>query len=217
MAYNYVFQKFDKERMARSVGLNLPISRKKAIEVAAFIKGKPIPRVKRELKQIIEKKMPVPYKRFYKSIPHRRGDLTTGRYPVKTISEIKKVVYSAVKNAEEKGFDEKDLIIIHASAQKSSTMWHYGRMRGRKRKVAHFEVAVESKTGKKSTPQSKKPETKETKEKPETTPKNEIQKETKKETPKPKKETKEKPISESKTQKEKSKQKSPKQKDRGQK
>ncbi len=160
MAYNYVFQEFNKERMARAVGLNLPISRKKAIEVANFLKGKEIKRVKRELDWILEKKMPVPYKKFYKSIPHRRGKIATGRYPVKTVHEIKKVVYAAVSNALEKGFDEKDLIIIHASAQKGPTSWHYGRHRGRKRKIAHFEVVIESKTGKKKEEKTNKKEVK---------------------------------------------------------
>lgn len=142
--YNYVFQKYNKENMARAAGLYLPISRKKSVEVASFLRGKPVERAKREIDEVINKKRAVPYTKFVQSIPHRRGDMTTGRYPVNTVIEIKKVLNSAISNAVEKGFDEKNLTICHISVQRGPTLWHYGRHHGRKRKIAHIEIVVES-------------------------------------------------------------------------
>ncbi len=150
MAYKYVFQNYNPETMARAVGLYLPVSLKKSIEVATFIRGKKVDRALRELDGVVEKKVPVPFRKFFKSIPHRRGPLATGRFPVNTASEIRKVLISAISNAKEKGLEESQLVVRHISAQKGPTLWHYGRQSRRKRKVAYVEIVVEATSEKKS-------------------------------------------------------------------
>jgi len=54
-----------------------------AEEVCNFIRHKPIPRARRELLEVAEKRMAVPFKRYKKDLSHKTG-VGPGRYPIKT-------------------------------------------------------------------------------------------------------------------------------------
>lgn len=142
--YKYSYQKFNPEKMARAVGMYLPISRKDSIVLSTFLSGKKVDRAIKELDAVVEKSMPVPFKRFNQSIPHRKGPMASGRFPVKAAMHIKKIVESASANAKEKGLEQSTLRLCHISAQKGPILWHYGRHSRRRRKVAHIEIVVES-------------------------------------------------------------------------
>jgi large subunit ribosomal protein L22 len=143
MRYNYS-SKYDKENMARVVGRSLPISTKFSIEVCSFIRNKKTSEAKEMLKKVLEKKRAVPFKRFNKDLSHKRK-IGPGRYPVKIVGEVIKLLESVEANAQFKGLNTSDLQICHINAHAASRPWHYGRKRRRKSKRTHLEIVVEEK------------------------------------------------------------------------
>ena len=81
-------ENYDSKNMTKAVGLNLPFSFKVAYEVAKFLKGKKVTRAIRELNEVKEQKTAIPYKRYNRDTPHRRGDMAAGRYPVKAAEYV---------------------------------------------------------------------------------------------------------------------------------
>ena len=123
---------------------NLGISTKTSIEVCSLIRNKSTEKAKKILERVIEKKQAVPYKRHFKEIPHRKGNMMTGRYPIKTSQEILSLIKSAEANARYKGMSQ-NLIISHISANKGEGQARYGRKIGRKAKRTHIKIIVKEK------------------------------------------------------------------------
>jgi len=134
-------ENYDSKNMTKAVGLNLPFSFKVAYEVAKFLKGKKVTRAIRELNEVKEQKTAIPYKRYNRDTPHRRGDMAAGRYPVKAAEYVLPLLKSLESNAKDKGLTG-ELTIIHSAAQKPSIRRRYGRVRGTKR-VTHFELVAQ--------------------------------------------------------------------------
>ncbi len=136
-SYCYSF-KFDPKKMARAYGANLPISFKKTYELCKFLRGKPLERAMRELDQIIDLKLPVPYTRYNKDVPHKKG-IGAGRYPVKPAAYLKKILNNAINNAKQKGLDTSKMKILHlachraVSKEKTARGWPKG---------CHVEVVI---------------------------------------------------------------------------
>ena len=189
------------EDAVQVAGRNLPISRKIGRELAVFIKGKTVDRAIAELKQVAAGEIAVPYKRFNHDTPHRKGNMMSGRFPIKASLEIIKLIESLKANAEQKALDSDAIKIIHASCQHGTLAWHYGRKRRRRRKLAHFElvgVEVEEQEEKKYGGKKKAKAEKVVQKAPvKKTEKKAEKKEVKKEAPK--KEAKSKKVTESKT------------------
>jgi len=139
----YAFQKFEKEKMARAYGRDLPISTKQSIEICKLIKGKSVEKAKKILENV-EKKA-VPFTRFNRDVGHKPG-IGPGRYPIKTAKNILKVLKNAETNASQKGLS--DLVIIHSCCHKAARSWHYGRKRRQKNKRSHIEIILAPKVNK---------------------------------------------------------------------
>src|SRR3989344_3577675 len=85
-------------------GASLKISTKQSVEICRLIRNKSIEKAKAILERVIEKKQAVPYLRYNKEIPHRKGSMMTGRYPIKASKEIlKKIIEKKIvaKNIKE--------------------------------------------------------------------------------------------------------------------
>jgi len=126
-------------KLARVFGKNLPISFKKSVEVARFIKYLPIHLAKKYLQEVIELKRPVPFRRYKRDVPHRRElqGYPVGRYPVKVCKYFLKLLNSLEKNAQFLGLDTSRLFIIHASAHKGPKILGRIRTRTVERKNTH--------------------------------------------------------------------------------
>jgi len=124
--------KYNKEHMAKVVGRAVSISTKDSIEICSSIRGKKLSRAKELLQQAVELKKAIPIKRFKRGIPHKTR-IGPGRYLKKASQEILTLLESVEANAQFKGLNTADLIIIKAVANKASTQWHYGRQRRRKK------------------------------------------------------------------------------------
>jgi large subunit ribosomal protein L22 len=125
--------------------LDLPISTKQSIEVARFIRGKNLKKIKDVLNRVLQKKIAVPYKRYNKDTPHRPGKIASGRYPQKTTTHFLTLLNSLESNAEEKGLNVDSLILSEVVANKGSNQWHYGRMKRRVMKKTNLRMkAIEN-------------------------------------------------------------------------
>jgi len=67
---------------------------------------------------VIALRRPVPFRRFKKKVPHRRGlqGFCTGRFPVKAAKQILRILKDVEANAEFKGLNTEKLKLIHAAA-----------------------------------------------------------------------------------------------------
>lgn len=121
-------------------GMNLPISRKKSVEVCNLLRNKTTKTAKIILKRVMKLDQAVPYRRYNQDTAHRVG-IGPGKYPVKTSQEFLRLIESAEANAQHKGLSS-NLIIDHISAHKAPLQWHRGRKRRRKQKSAHVRLIV---------------------------------------------------------------------------
>jgi large subunit ribosomal protein L22 len=131
-----------KEHFATAKSVNLPISTKQSVEIASFIRNRPLQKAKMLLQEVVEHKKAVPYKRYNRDTGHKPGKIAAGRYPEKAIACFMKLLNTAEANAEDKGLDSKNLMIIEAKANKGTQQWHQGRQRRRRMKNTHLSIKV---------------------------------------------------------------------------
>jgi len=127
---------------ATAIGRSLPISTRNSVEICNFLRGKTSERGKKILEFVIEKKVPVPYKRYLHGVGHKSGKIAAGRYPQKASSYILAVLKSAESNAENKGLSM-PLKIKEIVANQAVRSWHFGRQRRRKTKRTHIKIVLE--------------------------------------------------------------------------
>jgi len=160
MKQGYAFQKFEKEKMARALGKDLPISKKHAAMVCNAIRGKSVERARTILNESIELKKAIPFTKYNRDKGHK-SKIGPGRYVPKTCSEILKVLNSAESNGHQKNLGS--MHVVHICVQNASKPWHFGRWRRRQMKRSHIEVVVAEKSDKKTAAKEKTEEKKEAK------------------------------------------------------
>jgi large subunit ribosomal protein L22 len=131
------------EKTAKAIGKELPISRKHAHEISSAIRGMKIDVARGFLEDVSNLKRAVPYKRFTRNVPHRKG-MCTGRYPQKAAKEFLKVLTNVESNARYKGLDSENMRIIHVATKKGHTYrGRFPRAQGRATPKDHETVSVE--------------------------------------------------------------------------
>jgi len=155
MRYNYSTKRYNKENMAKVVGISLPISTKFCVEICNFIRYKTTGEAKKILQDVIEGKKAIPFKIFKRDLSHKKK-IGAGRYPKKAATDIVKLLESAEANAQFKGINTSNLRIAHINAHLASRPWRYGRQRRRKAKRTHIEIIVGEKKTKESKKETKK-------------------------------------------------------------
>jgi len=104
---------FKIDSMARAYGRELPISWKKAVELARALRGKKVENAITYLENVIALKQAVPFRRYNRWVAHKSG-LGPARYPVKAAQYFKRVIESAVSNAEYLGREDPDAMVIRS-------------------------------------------------------------------------------------------------------
>ena len=133
----------DPEKTSKAMGRELHISKKHAHEISAAIKGMKVDAARRFLEDVVSLKQAVPYKRYRRNIPHRKG-MCTGRYPQKAAKEFIKVLKNAEGNASYKGFDSENMRITHIATKKGHTFRGiFPRAQGRATPKLHETVSIE--------------------------------------------------------------------------
>lgn len=126
------------EKSATARGNNVGVSTKQSMAICDFIKGKTIETATRELEEVIKMKKAVPMKG---EIPHRRGNITSGRYPIKAAKIFIKLLKSLEANAGNKGLDAKT-IKLFAKADRASRPHKAGKYSGRRFKRTHIFISA---------------------------------------------------------------------------
>lgn len=153
--WNYSIQLEDESRVAKAVARDVPVSPKKLVNLARVIKGMHLEEAKEFLKQVIEKKQPVPLWRYRGKAAHHKGvadrwKVPQARYPVKAARHMLKLLENLEANAENKDLDIESLRIVHVGVHKSYTLKRYmprafGRSTPKFKKLSNIEViAVEA-------------------------------------------------------------------------
>lgn len=129
------------QNVSKAVLRDAPISTKVAIEMCSYLRGRSAASAKHLLALVLEKKHAIPFKRFTDGVGHKKGALSSGRYPQKASEHFLRLIKSAEANAADKSLSE-DLVIGHLAAHKASTPWHFGRLRRRQMKRTHVEIVL---------------------------------------------------------------------------
>jgi large subunit ribosomal protein L22 len=138
-----------KEHIASVNATNLDVSRKHAVEIGNFIRGRTLDKAKILMGEVMIKKTAVPFKIFNMDVGHKKGKIAAGRYPVKAATRILGLLNSAESNAEDKGLDVDALYVTEFIANKGTGSVHHGRKRGREMKRTHLKIVLEEKAVKK--------------------------------------------------------------------
>ncbi len=140
----------DETKTAKVYGKNMDISPKHSREICNTIKGMKIERAKELLESTIKLETPIPFKRYYKKVGHKKGlsKWFAGRYPVKASKNLLKLLKEAESNAEYKGLNTTKLRIIHASAYRGRVIpgfmpRAFGRASPFNKELTNVEIIVE--------------------------------------------------------------------------
>ncbi len=123
----YSYQPKDETKAAKAMGYEMPISFKHAVEICRELRGKKLKDAMKLLEDVIALKRPIPFKRYKKKVAHKSGlyKWYAGRYPQKAAKFILKVLNNLKANAEYKGLNVDELVIVHAQAKKGRVIKKY--------------------------------------------------------------------------------------------
>jgi large subunit ribosomal protein L22 len=150
--YSVIKEELDPEKTAKASGREVRVSHKHAREVCRTIKGMTLTNAKEYLRDVMDKKKAVPFRRFKKKAGHRHGleKASAGRYPIKAAKKVLNVIEAAEANAENKGLDVDRLRIFHAAAYpgmkiKQYTPRAHGRSSPKYDTLTHIEIILNEK------------------------------------------------------------------------
>ena len=150
--YSIIKEELDPEKTAKASGREVRVSHKAAREVCRAIKGMMLAKAKTYLRDVLDKKKAVPFRRYKKKLGHRRGMEKTfaGRYPIKATQKVLSIIQAAEANAENKGLDVDRLCILHAAAYKGMKIKRFtpraqGRASPKYDTTTHIEIVLNEK------------------------------------------------------------------------
>ncbi|MEK6943146.1 MAG: 50S ribosomal protein L22 [Nanoarchaeota archaeon] len=139
---SYSFKDYKPENMSRAYGALLPISFKQSVEICAHIKNRKIAAVKKILEGAMAEKVAIPFNRYNWDLGHKPG-IGPGRYPAKASKFILQIVEAAEANAQFKGLNTSNLVVVHATSNKGGRSMHFGRKSRRVMKRTNIEIVLE--------------------------------------------------------------------------
>lgn len=136
---------------ARTVKASLreaDVSPKFSREVCRALVGLKLPEAKKLMEDVVAMKRMIPYRRYVKKRAHHAETRGPGGYPVKIARLMLKLLESLEANAEFKGLDPEDVVIIHAAAHKGRKLEKFierafGRATPYDKTLVHIEVVGE--------------------------------------------------------------------------
>ncbi len=152
--YSVTTEELNPETTVKASGREVRVSHKHEREVCRTIKGMTLTQAKEYLKDVIEKKKVVPFRRHQKKLGHHSGlsKAFAGRYPINAAKKTLKLLQQAQANAENKGLNTDSLKIIHAAAYpgmkvKRFTPRAHGRASPKFDTLTHIELILAEKQG----------------------------------------------------------------------
>jgi len=131
-----------KKDKAFVVGKDLPISKKHSMAICDYIRRKNPEEVMKKLEQVTKLRRAIPMKG---EIPHRHGDMMSGRYPVNASKVFIKLLKSLQANASVNGIEEP--VITVALANDASRPFKRGGSMRFKRAYVYLEAREKTKKG----------------------------------------------------------------------
>ncbi len=138
-------------KIAKARHANAVASIKFSTEIAREIKGKRLDWALKWLNRVLAREDYIPLRVYHKKVPHRKGDSKSfgkaGRYADKTVKVFLKLLQSVKANADVKGLDADNLMIMHTFVSMGFRRVSHqakGKISGKMRqaKAAHIEVVV---------------------------------------------------------------------------
>ncbi len=125
--YSYQVPEEETEKFVKASLREVPISPKHAVEIAREIRGLYVEDARRFLEDVMSMRRPVPFKRYKKKVPHRRGlsKWYAGRYPVKAAKYFLRLLDNLINNAEDRELDVDRLKIVHCAAHRGRKIRKY--------------------------------------------------------------------------------------------
>lgn len=119
-------KKTEKKEISKKIeaivnGKDLPISTKHSMAICNFIRGKRIEGLIPELEKVIKLKTPM---RMKGEIPHRHGNIMSGRYPINACKAFINLLKSLQANANVNGIENPRIVL--AKANKASRPYRRG-------------------------------------------------------------------------------------------
>jgi len=110
----------DEERSAKAMGRELSISKKDAVELCRFVKGRSLSGARETLSAVADGEEPVPLKKHNAGSGHTSGveGWDAGGFPKKAADALNDILYNAKMNAAEQGFDTDEMVVDHIAAHK---------------------------------------------------------------------------------------------------
>ena len=148
--WGYSLKEVDETRMVKASLREVDVSPKWSREVCKAIVGLTIPEAKQLLEEVVAMKRMIPYRRYKKKRAHHAQTRGPGGYPVKVAKHMLKLLDSLEANADFKGFDPDEVVIIHAAAHKGRRIRKFierafGRATPYDKQLVHIEVIGEVK------------------------------------------------------------------------
>jgi len=151
---NYNFKPQVESKCAKARGSDLRCHFKNTRETVRVIRGMPVKKAYRYLRDVLQRKRCVPFVRYARGCG-RTGQAkefkeTRGRWPVKSVEYVLNLLKNALANAETKGLDLSSLYIAHIQAnraqkQRRRTYRAHGRINPYMSNPTHLEVVLVSK------------------------------------------------------------------------
>ncbi|HDD39667.1 MAG: 50S ribosomal protein L22 [Thaumarchaeota archaeon] len=148
--WGYSLKEIDETRMVKASLREVDVSPKWSREVCKAIVGLTIPEARKLLEEVVAMKRMIPYRRYKKKRAHHAQTKGPGGYPVKVAKHMLKLLDSLEANADFKGFDPDEVVIIHAAAHKGRRIRKFierafGRATPYDKQLVHIEVVGEVK------------------------------------------------------------------------
>jgi len=146
--WGYSVQEVDKARTVKASLREVDVSPKWSREVCRAILGLKLPEARKLLEDVVAKKRMIPYRRYNKNRAHHGQAKGPGGYPVKVAKLMLKLLDSLEANADFKGLDPDDVVIVHAAAHKGRRIRKFierafGRATPYDKVLVHIEVMGE--------------------------------------------------------------------------
>ena len=139
------------KKVAKAMMKNKPVSYKYSNEIISNIKGKRVDKAQAYIQRILNMEEALPLRTYNQKIGHRKGEAKgftkSGRYPMRTLEAFMELLETVKANADYKGLDSDNLLIMHMFASQGFSRISYqnqGRISGKRRqkKSTHLEIIV---------------------------------------------------------------------------
>jgi len=147
--WEYSVKELDEARAVKASLREIDVSPKWSREVCKAIVGLKLPEAKKLMEDVIAMRRMIPYRRYNKNRAHHRQTKGAGGYPVKVAKHMLKLLESLEANADFKGLDPDNIVIVHAAAHKGRRIRKFierafGRATPYDKVLVHIEVVGEA-------------------------------------------------------------------------